>query len=82
MKKETIHSSKLVLLSVGKQQWLGFRCITSKRKSMDQRGTSIACQRCPAIERATRGEVLCEELRLILTGHIYDVRHVVRRICQ
>ncbi len=31
-----------------------------------------------AIERATRGGVLCEELRPDVDGHTYDARHAIR----
>lgn len=64
MKKRTIHSSKLVLLSVGNQQWLGFLGVSPPSVNQWIKGVrQLPAERCPAIERATRGEVLCEELR-------------------
>lgn len=52
-----------MLLSVGNQQWLGLGVSPPSVNQWIKGVRQLPAERCPAIERATRGEVLCEELR-------------------
>ena len=83
MKKEN-YSFKQACAVVGGQSAMA-RLLGVSPPSVNQwiKGVrQLPAERCPAIERATRVRFCAKNFVLILTGHIYDVRHVVRRICQ
>ncbi len=83
MKKEN-YSFKRACAVVGGQSAMA-RLLGVSPPSVNQwiKGVrQLPAERCPAIERATKGVSCVKNFVLMLIGHTYDARHVIRRICR